>query len=288
MDDYIRQLTAATEETSQRLSDPLERQALFNRVTRSSIDTTPPTEPLPGRRVRPRVLATAGLAVVVFAMLAFISGSLPQTSSSAYAAREFPSGLVQVVWDGELDGERLAATLLEYGVDADVETQPTSPSIVGKVVGLGPHEKQGTAAFAWSEHESSFTLDPSVFQGKFFILVNRAPRAGEQYAAAADVFAPGEVLDGIQCVAPGEPLRAHDVARHLDRLDQKVLWNVLNSSDRSTVTRGVPSGEVLWGHARDADTIHITVRPEGEASHADRSHPLEGRDCTPERAAPWR
>lgn len=287
MDDYIRQLTEATEETSQRLSDPLERQALFNRVTRSSIDTTTTTEPLPGRRVRPRVLAAA-VAVVAVAMLAVIGGSLPQTTSPAYAARELPSGIVQVVWHGELDGERLAATLREYGVDAEVETQPTSPSMVGKVVGLGPHEKQGTAAFAWSDRESSFTLDPSVFQGKFFILVNRAPRPGEQYAGAAEVFAPGEVLDGIQCVDPGKPLRAHDVARHLDRLDQEVVWSVLNSSDRSTVARGVPNGEVLWGRARDADTIHITVRLEGEASHADRSHPLDGRDCTPERAAPWR
>ncbi len=198
--DYLRRLPLLSDEQAWLLSDRQSKQTLFQQIT--TMPTEPMTTSAPAqRRVprRPLAMASTLVAALALAMLALASGMIPNTAPAAYAVREMPNGMLEVEWNGELDGERLAATLRNYDIDVRVETEPASPSLVGTVVGLGPLEDQGDAVFEWGETSSTFTLDPSAFKGTFQILVERPAQPGEAYAAAASVFAEGEVLGGLQC-----------------------------------------------------------------------------------------
>ncbi len=284
--DYLRRLPLLSDEQAWLLSDRQSKQTLFQQIT--TMPTEPMTTSAPAqRRVprRPLAMASTLVAALALAMLALASGMIPNTAPAAYAVREMPNGMLEVEWNGELDGERLAATLRNYDIDVRVETEPASPSLVGTVVGLGPLEDQGDAVFEWGETSSTFTLDPSAFKGTFQILVERPAQPGEAYAAAASVFAEGEVLGGLQCAIDGRPVRADDVAGHLERLGQKAVWDVFGEG---AYTAGVPEGIVLSGHARDPQTVDLTVRLDGDnRTPADPDPLLEGRDCTPEMAARW-
>lgn len=262
------------------------KRTLFAEITATPVPSASPTRVGVATRIRSRRnFAFASVFTIALAAGLVVSSLWPGTRTPAYAVRQLSNGMLQVAWDGDLDGDRLAATLREHGVDVRVETQPSSPSQVGRVIGLGPLQEQGDAVFQWSKDgTSTFTLDPSAFRGTFHILIQRAAKPGEKYASGADVFTPGEVLGGIQCVTEG-PLRAEDVAPHLDRLGQSAVWDVLNGG---THKRGVPNGEVLWGFATDPDTVRLTVRLDGDASSADRSPLLDGADCTEDLAAAWR
>jgi hypothetical protein len=242
------------------------KSALYQEITALPAQTFPSIGTTP-RRTPPRRAALVAATLVVAALAIAGIGVLPEAGTAAYAVRHLPDGVLEVSWDGELDGEVLAATLREYHVDVHVETEPASPSLVGQVSGLGPLEQQGAAAFRWGEGTSTFTLDPTAFTGTFYILIERAAEPGERYAVAADAFAPGEVLSGLPC-AVERPLRSETLAAHLDRLGQRPVWNILNGE---TFDGALPQGEVLHVHAVDPSTLEVTVRLDGDPTAADPS-----------------
>jgi hypothetical protein len=242
--------------------------ALFQEITTMPVETPSKTRTVQRPAARRRAVLVAALAIA--GLVVAVPGVLPGPDTAAYAVRHLPDGLLEVSWDGDLDGEALAATLREYDVDVRVETEPVSPSMVGQVSGLGPLEQQGNAVFEWganaSETESSFTLDPTAFSGTFYLLIDRAAEPGERYAAAAEAFTPGEVLSGLQC-SVDLPLRSEVLAAHLDRLGQTAVWNVVDVSSSDAV----PQGEVLNVHAIDAETVDVMVRLDGDTTPADPS-----------------
>jgi hypothetical protein len=135
------------------------KSALFQEITAMPAESRPHSSTT-FRRSTPRHGALVAATLAVAALAIAVIGGLPQTASSAYAVRQLPDGVLEVSWDGELDGDVLAATLREYDLDVQVETEPASLSLVGQVSGLGPLEQQDAAAFEWGEGASTFTLDP--------------------------------------------------------------------------------------------------------------------------------
>lgn len=228
--------------------------------------------------VRMGAVAAAVVAVIAVATV------LPGGTTRAYAVRQHPGGVLEVTWDDELDPEALEATLRKHDIDVTVVTEVVSPSLVGKVTGMGPVRDQLQGAFRWGEQTSSFTIDPALFEGPFHILVSVAAKEGQDYAGAAEVFEQGEVLGGLQCAVDG-PLRSEHVAEQLETMGLTAEWQVVGQENFKD---GVPAGEVVWGHARNARTVSLGVHLDGDTATYGKSALLQGKSCTPEHAAPWR
>jgi len=239
--------------------------ALLQEITAMPVES--PQHHVARPRSTPRRVGAVAATLAVAVLAVALTGLLPEVGTPAYAVRHLPGGLLEVSWDGELDGDVLAATLRAYDIEVQVESEPTSPSQVGKVAGLGPLEAQGAAAFEWGEATSTFTLDPAAFVGTFYVLVSRAAEPGERYAATVDAFAPGEILHGFPC-AVERPMRTDALAARLDALGQQAVWNVTSDGP---FDGEVPQGEVLHAFAVDPSTVEVTVRLDNDQSTADAS-----------------
>lgn len=246
------------------------KKALFQEITSMPVNTVPDID-TEASRTTPRYATLIAAALALAVMVVTLPGLLSDSVSAAYAVRRLPDGMLEVTWDGELDGDALEATLREHDIDVHIETQPASPSLVGQVAGLGP---QQYGAFEWGDTTSSFTIDPTTFTGTFYMLIMRTAEPGEPYATAADAFEPGEVLHEVACIAE-RPLRSNILAIHLDRLGQTPVWNILNGR---TFDGDVPRGEVLHARAMDAETVEVTVRLDGDTTPADPSPYIENSD----------
>lgn len=242
---------------------------------------------------RPTVL----VAAAAFAALAIgIGSTLTGSPEPAYAISETPDGLIQVDVLAEFrDGDALARDLGDRGIDTEVENVPASPSMVGTVelgttdgpaAGIQPGGADGTSGvFDW-------TIDPTVFTGTLSVRVFVEADDGEPFGAAQEVFEPGEKLGGLQC-ALGEPMRAADVARHLDRADLTAQWSIVTPTDDASVTNTtqveeVPNGVVLSGYAIDNSTVRFDVLEDGQTLASGSAGYISDFPCTPEAAAAWR
>ena len=213
------------------------------------------------------VLALAALALVLVPDI--LPGGTP-----AYAIRRLPSGLIVIDWSMDNfapNADAMAADLRSYGVDVQITTTPSSPSVVGQVNAtfqgeggpLPPGLKVGKAgtpgAFTW-------TFDPSVFHGPVTLEVSTPASAGEHYQIANSVFTPGEALGGLQC-ALGQPLRASAVAARLPALGLTAVWQVsrlvstdaVGSTWQDTRVNDVPAGYIGEGYSLNDTTVQFTV-----------------------------
>lgn len=246
------------------------------------------------RRTRAAV-ATAGVAAVALALVV-APGVTGGNGARAFDVRELQNGHIEVYWDRHLrDGRALQAELQEVGVDVEIVPTPASPSAVGSVVSYGGPALD-EPGFEWGRAGSElvFTIDPEVFRGTVELHLAVEAMPGETYDIAEPVFQPGEILGGLHC-AIGEPVRTEQLVPHLDGLGVDVIWETVvpDPAGDPAVAVGeevdeVPTGQVLWGHAQDPETVRLHVLPDGASLDAEHYPPrISDVPCTPEQAAVW-
>lgn len=265
----------------------------------TSGDATTNGSPVANRKRRRAVRWISGAAAAVAA--AVVIGVAPWGSSSAYAIRQLPDGVIVIDWQADLrNGDDIAKDLRSFGIDVDVVASPSTPSLVGHVLSttLPGREPGPVEGITWGEDGSAdvFTwrIDPNVFTGPLRIELGVAAKPGEAYSTAEEVFEPGEVLGGLHC-ALGEPVRAEQLVPYLKKLGLTAQWDVVSvipgrsdAYSEDTVD-DVPDGQVLWGYAVDSDTVRFSVRLDGvDVSGIDGLEPrLSDVPCTPEQAEGW-
>jgi hypothetical protein len=171
---------------------------------------------------------------------------------------------------------QLESQLRAHHVGVIIRQEPVSPSLAGSIItadSTGRPSGGGNmitgitgrcAGGAWGCADG--IVLPVHFTGTVRIVVGRAARPGEVYAAAADIFRPGELL---HCSAVlGESVQ--QALPVLDGLHVKIAWD----SGSGTAGRGpVPSGRyyVTGGTARSpaAITIRVSTVRAGAAKPAD-------------------
>lgn len=239
-----------------------------------------------------RALVAAAVVLVAVA-LAVIPGMLSD-GGSAFAVRQLPDGVLEIEMGNQFrDGEALAAELREYGVGVDIDTVPSSPSLVGQVwvhnqTG-GDYIPEGMMISPDGSSNPKMTIDPDVFRERVTIKMHVAAAPGERYTTAEEVFEPGEVLGGLHC-ALGQPLRVADVVPHLERLGLHAEWNVgtLTPESGFLPVDETPKGTIVSGYAVDASTVRFDVDPDDVTLPPARSRPrLSDVPCTPDQADAW-
>jgi hypothetical protein len=257
----------------------------------SQIAVTARSTPFTRRRWKP-LLAVAAAVVAIGVAIGSSSVGHP---ARAYAVSQGADGLIHVnVLAGFRDGEGLARDLRSRGIRTRVVKAPAAPSHVGKVMlsAEGPSAGIKTAAPDGEIGVFDWTIDPVLFKDTMTITVFVEPKAGQRIERGADLFGPGEKLAGLQC-ALGEPVRATDVARYLDRVGLAAKWSLVTTTADPSVTNwvevdSVPEGTVLQAYLWDSATAMFEVLKDGEPVTSATTPHLSSVACTPEAAAAWK
>jgi hypothetical protein len=210
------------------------------------------------RRRRPlgALVVAVGLLVlllIVFGLPGAGSRLGAQRASSAIAFRTAADGdVIATVVEPFAAQTQLEQAFARRGFDIQVSLVPVSPSLVGTLV------------YA-SEEDGADSIQPllqgpclaggvgcsvgvrilSSFEGRGYITLGRAARAGEAYASTASAFAPGEPL---HCSG----LLGATVAQALPRLESDHLqaqWREdvnVGSSSRAKELATLPPGNYIW------------------------------------------
>ena len=197
------------------------------------------------------LVATGALGVP----LALLSSSATASAASVIRAR--------ITKPGDAAGQ-LESLLRSRHLHITVTQEPVSPSLVGSIIDPGITRPSRSDAGIVSEMTGPCAggargcvdgiVVPARFTGSARIVVGRAAKPGERYAAAASIFRPGEVL---QCSALlGESVRQALPA--LGRLHVKIAWET--GSGKPT-RWPVPAGRyyVAGGTAQSTGSIAIRV-----------------------------
>jgi hypothetical protein len=211
--------------------------------------------PGPGRRLG----VAAGTLLVAAASLgvpvALLSSSAPASAASVFRAR--------ITRPGDAAGQ-LKSLLRSRHFHITVTQEPVSPSLVGSIIDPLIKGRSGSQAGIVGEITGPCAggargcvvgiVLPARFTGSARIVVGRAAKPGERYAAAADIFRPGEML---QCSA----LLGESVGQALPGLESlhvKIAWE---TSHGKPARRPAPAGRyyVAGGAALSTDSIAIRV-----------------------------
>ena len=278
------------------------KQALLEEITTMPVDTfQPATEPTratgpgPQRAPRRRLRLAAGVAIAAVALV-LVQGVLTN-GNRAFAVRQLPNGVIEVDASPQFrDGDALAAELREFGIDVEITTVPSSPSMVGEVEvfapGGGDYIPEGLSFGADGTPDVfNLRIDPNLFTERLTLRLYVAAREGERYQFATSVFQPGEVLAGLHC-ALGEPLRAEDLPPYLADLGLTPVWTTISSTDDAGITNSeqvqeVPNGQVVIGFAQDSTTVEFEVLLDGVTLPDGYMSSYSDVACTPEQAAAW-
>ncbi len=289
---------------------PLFKAQLLDEL-RSEISTpsveTDPVDVLDERRTprhRSILLKAAAAAVVLAGVGAF---TISRTDGSpTYALTQSANGIITVTWDdGFTDGEALAESLQDAGVDVDLQFLRGSPSVVGSLTAAYPVES-GSLAPGITFDDNAMIIDTSLLEGGTAIDI--AVASDEPYEVMGSAFDHDELLDGLACAAP-TPLKVSDITPLLAGQDFDVVWN-LNRVDsaatvnapstesggdafqparlRSEFVEEPPPGIVMSALSSQPGTVMIDVLADGESVDAAQFFINMGYDpCTVERAARW-
>jgi hypothetical protein len=219
--------------------------------------------PRPSRRfgvaVGTLLVATGSLGVP----LALVLSSAPASAASTVR--------VSITSPGKAAAQ-LESVFRSHHFDVAVTQEPVSPSLVGSIVKsslLGPRTSEhnilsGITGPCPGGAQGCITgiVLPSHFTGIARLVVGRPAKAGEAYAAAADIFRPGEMLhcSGLLGETTEQALPIL-VRRHV-----KIVWN---TGREGADGRSVPGGlsYVAGGDALSATAISIRVTAEEPAAH---------------------
>lgn len=281
------------------------KRALFLELTAARIHSDAFLEPTTRRRrVSPRVLAVAASLAIAGVGIVVASGIIQRTSTPAFAIRELPNGVIEIENVADIDdASGLEAELREFGIDAEIVTQPASPSLVGQAHAHAPGLNDDTDGAVegltfgkdGTRHVFRWRIDPHAFDDKIVITLFVEPQEGEPYLHATEAFASGEVLGGLHC-ALGTPVRAADVAARLPELGLTAEWFILSGFEgdatggtvHSEQVAEVPDGEVVSSQPLDPDTVSFEVVPDGVTAPEWHGSPISDIPCTDGQAARWR
>jgi hypothetical protein len=180
---------------------------------------------------------------------------------------------VRITNRGDAAGQ-LRLLLRARQFDITVTQEPVSPSLVGSIISSGSDVLSGITGPCpgGAGGCTDGIVLPAHFARAARIVVGRAAMPGEAYAAAADIFRPGEML---HCSAVlGESVRQAFPA--LKRLHVKIAWD----TGRGTANRrSALDGHyyVAGGTARSSALISIRVTAKKPASSIPASR--HGRRC---------
>lgn len=278
------------------------KQALLQEITTMPVETLQPVAAStgatgPSLRRAPRGGLRLATAVAVVAAALIIAQGVLTDGNRAFAVRQLPNGLIEIDALPQFrDGAALAAELREFGIDVEITTVPSSPSLVGQVEvfapGGGDYIPAGLSFGADGTPEVfNLKIDPNLFTEHLTIELHVAARDGEPYGLATSVFQPGEALAGLHC-ALGEPLRAEDLPTYLADRGLTPVWMIVSPTGDPSITNSeqvhaVPDGQVLSGFARDASTVEFNVVLDGVVLPDLYTADLSDAPCTPEQAAAW-
>lgn len=278
-------------------------QALLREITTMSIDTIPAAEAAsPAANVKANPVWRRGLelavGLAVAALTLVVAQGLLSGGSAAFAVRQLPGGVIEIDAMPQFrDGEALAAELGEFGIDVEIETVPSSPSMVGEVevfaTGGGDYIPEGLSFGADGTPDVfNLRIDPSLFTEHLTLRLYVAAEEGERYQSAQEVFEPGEVLAGLHC-GLGAPVRAEALLPYLADLGLAPVWTVVSPTDDPSITdseqvQEVPAGEVIAGYALDSATVEFQVVRDGVTLSAISTPRLSDVACAPEDAARWK
>jgi hypothetical protein len=242
-----------------------------------------------------RRLPLLAVAAAVVAIGVAIGSNLVGHPQRAYAVSQGADGLIHVnVLAAFRDGDALAKDLRSRGIRTRVLKVPAAPSLVGQIeLGAeGPSAGIKTAAPDGSIGVFDWTIDPALFKDVLTIKVFVEPKPGQRIEQGGEVFEPGEKLAGLQC-ALGEPVRATDLARYLDRVGLTAKWSLVTTTADPSVTNSVevdnvPEGIVLRAYLWDSSTARFEVLKDGEPTTWATTPKLSDVACTPEAASPWK
>jgi hypothetical protein len=231
---------------------------------------------------RRRLGAAAGVllaaACSVSCALALLSASVPASAASVVRVHITSRGDAAAQLESQLRAHHFGVTIRQ---------EPVSPSLAGSIIRTGG--TQGSpgsgnmitsitgrcAGGAWGCTDGIGL--PVHFTGAARIVIGRAARPGERYAAAADIFRPGELLHCSTVL--GESVQ--QAVPVLDSLHVTIAWE----AGRGTAAHGpVPSGRyyVTGGTARSsaAITIRVSTNPVRAAKPADSTRKgRHGQHC---------
>jgi hypothetical protein len=217
----------------------------------------------PGPRRRLGVAAGTLLAAAgsLSISLAQLSSSAPASAASVIRAR--------ITNPGDAAGQ-LESQLRSRHLRVIVTQEPVSPSLVGSIIDPGRQRPSSSGAGIVGEITGPCAggargcvdgvVLPARFTGGARIVVGRAAKPGERYAAAADIFRPGEML---HCSA----LLGQTVQQALPALESlhvKIAWE----TGRGKPARvPVPAGRyyVAGGTALSAGSIAIRIAAQSPA-----------------------
>lgn len=209
----------------------------------------------PRRRLGVAVGALLAAACSLGVSLALLSSSAPASAASVVRVR--------ITNRGNAAGQ-LESLLRAHHFDITVRQEPVSPSLAGSIISSGskgPSPGGGNilsgitgpcSGGAWGCIDG--IVLPVHFTGTARIVVGRAAMPGEMYAAAADIFRPGELLHCSGLL--GESLQQALPA--LQSLHVNIAWDTgSGTADR----RPIPDGHyyVAGGTARSSASISIRV-----------------------------
>lgn len=292
----IDELTRIDPIDAERLQDSWGRSDAKRQVFNEIVGPGRSAKPVKGRAPRRALRLALGVAIVAAVLV--LSQGLMSEGDRAFAVKQLPNGVLEIDASTQLrDGEALAAELREYGIDVDIRTVPSSPSVVGGVAvfapGGGDYIPEGLSYGGPPGTPETFKMliDPAVFREKLTIELHVAPRDGERYLLAASVFEPGEVLGDLHC-ALGEPIRTEELIPYVDELELTPLWLVITPTDDPSITNSEqvstpPPGRVLSAHPHDPSTVEFQVLADGVTLPDFYFSEYSGSPCTPAAASAW-
>jgi hypothetical protein len=203
--------------------------------------------PRPHRRLAAAVGALLAAACSLGVSLALLSSSVPASAASVVRVR--------ITNRGDVAGQ-LRSLLRAHHFGITISQEPVSPSLAGSIISSGSDALSGItgpcSGGAWGCTDG--IVLPVHFTGPARIVVGRPAMPAEAYAAAADIFRPGEML---HCSAVlGESVQ--QALPVLESLHVKIAWD----TGTGTGTGGpIPDGHyyVAGGTARSSVSISIRV-----------------------------
>ena len=209
----------------------------------------------PRRRLGAAVGALLAAACSVSCALALLSSSVP--ASAASVVRVHITSLRDAA-------AQLESQLRAHHLGVTIRQEPVSPSLAGSIIRTGSMGRSPgggsmitgitgrCAGGAWGCTDG--IVLPVHFTGAARIVVGRAARPGERYAAAADIFRPGELLHCSAVLGESVP----QAVPVLEGLHVKITWD---GGGGAAGHGPVPSGRyyVTGGTARSSAAITIRV-----------------------------
>lgn len=243
------------------------------------------------RHKRKRLVGAAPLVMLLATV--FVVSSIGN-EERAFAMSTADNGTIRVEVFPDFDQvEELEESLADVGLQSQVVHLRSHPSFDGRIE-VTVHNNEGSNAFEFDDGE--FVIETSAVEGPVEILIYAAAAEGEEYQFAPSIFSPGQLLAGLPCAFPNQPLTTLEIeTRALDAGIASIDWHLFDELEAGAEARAEtnerPDAFVVEAQLRNPDTLIViatTSDPGPAAGTLMLGSPLdETVTCTPELAGQW-